>query len=139
MSGDPSQRSCLLVLIAVSVLASPAAAIDAFSIRFDETVTDESGSKKTLKGNVVIEAGSIRFEADEVIQHLEDGVPVKFEATGSPVLFTQYGGALQGLEGGTAETLVYFVKEKTLLLTNYELHFSGSIVQRGKQLKLTFE
>ena len=132
-------RRLLPGLLAFSLLASAAMAADAFSIRFDETVTDESGNRQTLKGNVVVEAGNIRFEADQVIQHLENGVPVKFEATGSPVMLTQSGQALQGLEKGTSESLVYLVKERTLLLTNYELRFSGSILQRGKQLTLTFE
>lgn len=132
-------RRLLPGLLAFSFLAPAAMAADAFSIRFDETVTDESGNRQTLKGNVVVEAGNIRFEADQVIQHLENGVPVKFEATGSPVMLTQSGQALQGLERGTSESLVYLVKERTLLLTNYELRFSGSIVQRGKQLTLTFE
>jgi lipopolysaccharide transport protein LptA len=132
-------RLRLFGLLVFGVLASPAPASDAFSIRFDDTVTDESGNRQTLKGNVVVEAGNIRFEADQVIQHLENGVPVKFEATGSPVMLTQSGQALQGLEKGTSESLVYLVKERTLLLTNYELRFSGSILQRGKQLTLTFE
>lgn len=133
------RRNFLLTLVTLSVLAVPALAKELFSFRFDETVTDDGGNRKVLRGNVVVEAGNIRFEADEVIQHLQDGMPIKFEAKGSPVLLTQSGEALQGLEKGTAETLIYLVQERTLLLTNYELRFSGNIVQKGKQLKLEFE
>jgi len=117
----------------------PAAAIDELSIQFDEVFVEESGNARTLSGNVVVQAAGIRIEADEVVQHFEDGASVRIEASGSPIVLTQSGTALQGLERGTARSLTLLVKERTLKLSDYELRFTGSVVQRGEQLTLRFQ
>lgn len=130
------KRVSVLVLILAVGLSAPGATGQEFSIQSDETVVEDD--RKILKGNVVIEFENVRFQADEVIEYLADGDPVRYEATGDPVVVEQKGGALKGLKQGRCEKLVYLVREKTLQLTNYELHLDNGSVQRGGSLKLAF-
>lgn len=123
----------------VVLATGPAAIADGLSIRSNETIVEDGGDRKVLRGNVVIEFGNFSFQADEVVQYFSEGIPVRYEAAGQPIIIKQAGAALKGLEEGRSETLVYLVKEKTLLLTDYELRLSGGIVQKGKEFKMVFE
>lgn len=127
------------ILLAAAAALFPPVVGHAFEIQFDESTTEDGGNKKVLRGNVVIELGGMRLQADKVVQHLEEDAPVKYEATGDPVLLKPTDGVLEGLDSGTAETLAYLVPEKTLLLTNYELRLDNGSVQRGKSMKLVLE
>jgi lipopolysaccharide export system protein LptA len=130
-------KPIVVLTLAVILGALPCvAAADNLSIQADQTLVEDGGARKVLRGDVVIEFRDFSFTADEVVQHFEGGAPVRYEASGSPVRVTQAGEAMSGLEEGTAETLVYLVAERTLLLTNYELRLSGGHVQRGREFRM---
>lgn len=131
-------RIAILVLGVVLGGCPLLAAASELTIQADQTRVEDGGERKVLRGNVRIEFADFSITADEVVQHFDQGKAVKYEASGEPVRLTQTGGAMAGLEEGTAGTLVYLVEEKTLLLTDYELRLSGGVVQKGREFKLVF-
>lgn len=130
-----------ILAAAMLIVAAPtlAVAVDTeVAIQSDTSVSLEHGDQRVLKGNVVIEFGNIRLEADKAIQTLDDGEPVRYLATGTPVVLEPLGGPLQGLARITAERVEYLVRDRILLLTDYVLHLSDGSVQKGRSFKLVF-
>ncbi len=132
-------RRCMIALAMASALFAPANAQQTPSITARETLTAEDGNARILRGEVVVDLGGIRFEADEVVQHLRGGGVIRYEATGKPVTLTHEVDGLRGRVRVTAEKMVYLVESKTILLTNYELKHSNGSTQRGKKFKVVLE
>lgn len=132
------QVTCVAV-VALSSAASFALPSDRnqqLSLVADRATYNDKSGVTTYTGNVVIEQGTMKLQADSIVANLNSKKEIQIiTAKGQPAKFQQQMDANKGLARGEAQTIVYNADTGILTLTGkaYLLQDGSSI--RGNSLK----
>ncbi|CAM4271181.1 lipopolysaccharide transport periplasmic protein LptA [Acinetobacter dispersus] len=132
------QVTCVAV-VALSSTASFALPSDRnqqLSLVADRATYNDKSGVTTYTGNVVIEQGTMKLQADSIVANLNSKKEIQIiTAKGQPAKFQQQMDANKGLARGEAQTIVYNADTGILTLTGkaYLLQDGSSI--RGNSLK----
>jgi lipopolysaccharide export system protein LptA len=123
-----------LALAASLLVTLPASALpedrdQPIRIEADEALRDEKQGFTRYQGNVKMNQGSLRIEADEVTVYHVDEEADKIVARGKPARFQQQPEAAKGLVKARAETIEYYKDDdRVQLLDNASIEQDGSTV-----------
>lgn len=95
----------------------------------DRAEADESEGITTYSGNVVMQQGSMRIEADQIIIHNDRNKVTRIVALGTPARYQQKPSAKEGLVIAQAHRLEYNIAQGTLHLVR-----EASLQQEGTSL-----
>lgn len=97
-----------------------------FSTNADTVELDDKKGTTTLKGNVVIEQGSMTIKADKVVLHYSQNAITKVTAQGNPAQYSQIPRIGDEPVEAKAKKLEYNIKSESLKLIE-----NASLVQQG--------
>lgn len=126
----------LLSLVLALLLYQPGWALRsdrdrAIDIRADRVVVNEKQQTSRYSGNVYIEQGTMKINADEVIVYLKLGELDKIVITGNPAHFEQQPDNSKVIVKSIAEQMEYYAKKETLVLRNNAEVIQGANRFRG--------
>jgi lipopolysaccharide export system protein LptA len=104
-------------------------------IKADRVEVDQREQVSHYLGNVRLEQGSLKINADEVVVYMEKGKLYKIVITGNPARFEQQPENQQEVVNSQAENMEYYAGEERLLLRhNAEVnqggnHFRGDFIE----------
>lgn len=104
-------------------------------IKADRVEVDQRKEVSNYIGNVRVEQGSLKIDADHVVVYMVQGKLQKIVITGKPARFEQQPDDQQQIVKSRAEYMEYFAgKERLLLKHNAEVnqgpnHFRGDIIE----------
>jgi lipopolysaccharide export system protein LptA len=104
-------------------------------IKADRVEVDQREQVSHYLGNVRLEQGSLKINADEVVVYMEKGKLHKIVITGKPARFEQQPENQQEVVNSQAENMEYYAGEERLLLRhNAEVnqggnHFRGDFIE----------
>lgn len=132
------QVGCVAV-VALSVSTSFALPSDRnqqLSLVADRATYNDKSGVTTYTGNVVIEQGTMKLQADSLVANLNSKKEIQtITAKGRPAKFQQQMDANKGLARGEAQNIVYNADTGIITLTgNAYLYQDGSSI-RGNSLK----
>ncbi len=107
--------------------------LQAITTHSDEAEHDESQGTFTYAGNVVMQQGSMRINADKVVIYYEKDKVSKIIAQGAPARYEQKPNQREGLVVAKANTLEYDIGAETLRLID-----GASLQQEGTSLSGNF-
>lgn len=107
----------LLVLSAPAALALSTDKDQPIDIAADSVDIDEGRGTSTYTGNVEVNQGTIRLNADKVVVEHKPGQPRIVNATGKPARFRQLPDNSKVYVTGTAQQLRYRLDSEELVLT----------------------
>lgn len=115
-----SRRLELFLALAL-LLPTPAAALESdryqpIHVQADRLELDNRLGISTYRGNVVLEQGSLRLEADVLVVHRKGDALDRLEAEGRPVRFRQLPDGSTEMIEGEARRLEYRAAQDQLLL-----------------------
>lgn len=96
--------------------ASEADRDQAITIHADQAEHNEQTGTTTYTGEVVMQQGSMRIEADQVVIHSERNRVIKIIAQGRPARYQQKPSESEGLVVAQAQLLEYNISQDTLHL-----------------------
>lgn len=99
------------------------------TIMSDRAERDEQKGTTTYAGNVTMQQGSMRIDADKVVIYNDKNKVTKIVATGTPARYQQKPSAKEGLVVAEADRLEYNIAQETLHLIN-----SAFLKQEGTSL-----
>jgi len=123
----------LLVFTSLLAQALPEDTEQPIHISADEAIRDERTGETIYRGNVQMNQGTLRIDADEVTIYRIDIEADKIVAVGAPAHMQQLrevGGEIMHAEGDIIE--YYKVEERVQLRENARLEQDGSTVQGDK-------
>lgn len=116
-----------LSLLCGASQASTADRDQAITIHADRAEHNEQTGTTTYTGEVVMQQGSMRIEADEVLIHSERNRVVKIIAEGRPARYQQKPSETESLVVAQANRLEYNISQDTLhLIDNASLQQDGT-------------
>lgn len=124
------------LVLAVSLTQAHALTSDrsqAITIHSDSAERDETKGTTTYAGNVVMQQGTMRIEADEVIIYNDKNKVTRIIARGVPARYQQQPSEKEGLVVAKANTLEYNIGDETLHLID-----RASLTQEGTSLTGNF-
>lgn len=106
------------------------------SLLADRATYNDKTGVTTYTGNVVIEQGTMKLQADSIVANLNSKREIQtIRATGHPTKFQQQLDAKRGLARGEAQSITYNAETGIITLTgNAYLYQDGSSI-RGNSLK----
>lgn len=119
----------VLLCIAADLCALPSDQEQPITYQADRAERDNQLGTTTLEGTVIMQRGSIRIEADQVIIEDRDDKIAVIIATGSPARYQQIPSKGADPVVASASTLEYRLAEQSLHLIG-----SASLVQGGSSL-----
>jgi len=132
------QASCIAVVAfaASTSFALPSDRNQQLSLVADRATYNDKSGVTTYTGNVVIEQGTMKLQADSLVANLNSRKEIQtITAKGQPAKFQQQMDAKKGLARGEAQTIVYNADTGIITLTgNAYLYQDGSSI-RGNSLK----
>ena len=105
----------------------------AIDIRADRVVVSEKEQSSRYSGNVYIEQGTLKINADEVIVYLKLGELDRIVIMGNPAHFEQQPDNSQNIVKSVAEQMEYYAKKETLVLRN-----NAEVIQGANRFKGDF-
>lgn len=130
---SPFRRAASLAAAWLLLLAASAAhplASDreqSITIQADSAERDEAKGTTTYAGNVVMQQGSMRIDADKVVIYNTRSKVNKIVATGQPARYQQKPNEAEGIVIAQARTLEYNISQETLhLIENAALQQEGT-------------
>ena len=141
MNPSPKQRltssllwSCLL-LTSTSALALPDDRNQPIKGAADNLVIDQKNGLATYTGNVTIQQGSLRIDADKIVVHTRaDGTADQIIANGAPAKFEQQPSPEQGFIKAQASKITYTPDQERLLLVENASIAQGGDTMSGPQI-----
>ncbi|MCU4639169.1 lipopolysaccharide transport periplasmic protein LptA [Acinetobacter courvalinii] len=132
------QVGCVAVvaLAASTSFALPSDRNQQLSLVADRATYNDKSGVTTYTGNVVIEQGTMKLQADSLVANLNSKKEIQtITAKGRPAKFQQQMDANKGLARGEAQNIVYNADTGIITLTgNAYLYQDGSSI-RGNSLK----
>ncbi len=132
------QLSCVAV-VALSSAASFALPSDRnqqLSLVADRATYNDKTGITTYTGNVVIEQGTMKLQADSLVANLNSKKEIQIiTAKGQPAKFQQQMDTNKGLARGEAQTIVYNADTGILTLTGKAYLYQDGSSIRGNSLK----
>lgn len=129
-----SKKATLVGLIAVSsagAWALPSDRNQQISLVADRATYSEQSGVTTYSGNVVIEQGTMRLQADSIVAQLNANREIStITANGRPAKFQQQVDAKKGLARGEAQKIVYNAQTGIITLSG-----SAYLVQDGASIR----
>lgn len=127
-------RLLLCAVLALSGYHSPAFSLasdraQSITIMSDSAERDEQKGTTTYAGNVIMEQGSMRIDAEKVVIYNTKNKVTKIVASGTPARYQQKPSAKEGLVVAQAFRIEYNIAEETLHLIN-----SAFLKQEGTSL-----
>ncbi|MEB3792217.1 lipopolysaccharide transport periplasmic protein LptA [Acinetobacter sp. IK40] len=126
----------VVVLAASTSFALPSDRNQQLSLVADRATYNDKSGVTTYTGNVVIEQGTMKLQADSLVANLNSKKEIQtITAKGRPAKFQQQMDANKGLARGEAQNIVYNADTGIITLTgNAYLYQDGSSI-RGNSLK----
>ena len=104
-------------------------------IQSDSAIRNEKSGLTTYQGNVQMDQGSLRINANKVVIHSIDSEVSKIVATGSPAKYKQRPAITKPEVIATASTIEYLlIDEKLLLIKNANLIQSDGTTMSGDRI-----
>jgi len=120
---------CLLGLLAPVVVALPEDRLQPIKITADQAVRDEKQGLTVYLGNVTMQQGSLRIEADSITIYRIEEEADKIVAQGSPARLRQQPRPDEAFVHASANTIEYFkVEDRVFLRDDARLERDGSTV-----------
>lgn len=122
MNPDHTARPALLTVLLLTLAVAPQVQAltndreQPIDIVADSVDINEAHGTSTYTGNVEINQGSIRVQADKVVVEHRPGQPRKVNATGAPAKFRQLPDGSKAYVTGTARQLHYRLDSEELVL-----------------------
>lgn len=111
----------VLMICSAAVLGLPSDRDQSITIMSDTAERDEQKSTTTYAGNVVMQQGSMRIDAEKVVIYNTKNKVTKIVASGTPARYQQKPSANEGTVVAEAERLEYNIAQETLHLINNAL------------------
>lgn len=126
----------VMTLIAGSAFALPSDRNQPISLVADKATFNDKTGVTTYTGNVVIQQGTMKVQADSIVAQLNAQRQIQtITANGRPSRFQQQISAKKGLARGEAQRLIYNAETGIITLTgNAYLNQDGASI-RGNSLK----
>ena len=132
-SNKPLQRLLLATLTAFATPAAWALTDDAdqpIQIHSDELVYEEKASRATYKGDVQVNQGSLKINAEMVTIEFEDDKVVRLIANGSPAYYSQKLKSDQENMQADARKIVYHTRDEKV-----DLEGDAHLTQEGNDFR----
>ena len=132
LSNLPKSFAKLTLLLLILPVSGTALALNddadkPIQIRSDELVYEDKASKATYRGDVEVNQGSLKINAEMVTIEFEDDKVVRLIAAGSPAYYSQQLKADQDSMQADAQTIIYHTRdEKVDLKGNAHLSQEGN-------------
>ncbi|CAD9194396.1 MAG: lipopolysaccharide transport periplasmic protein LptA [Acinetobacter bohemicus] len=126
----------LVVLSSATALAIPADRNQAISLVADRATYNEKTGITTYTGNVIIEQGTMKLQADSIVANLNAKREIStITATGRPARFQQQVDVNKGLAKGQAQKIIYNAETGIITLSGGALLQQNGASIRGNTLK----
>lgn len=120
---------CTLMLVSLHGWALTADRVQPITVDSDSAESNESQGITTYSGNVIMQQGSMRINADKIIIHNDNNKVTKIIALGKPAKYQQKPSEKEGLVVAKAHRLEYNIMQGSLHLID-----QASLQQEGTSL-----
>lgn len=125
-----------LLLNATSVLALPSDSSQTITLEADRATYNEKTGITTYTGNVIIQQGTIRIQADSLVATLNKNRQIQqVTAKGRPAKFQQQISTEKGIARGEGQTIVYNAETGIITMTGKAYLFQDGASFRGNTLR----
>ena len=126
----------LVVFSSVAALAVPSDRNQPISLVADRATYSEKTGVTTYTGNVIIEQGTMKLQANSIVANLNSNKEISIiTATGCPARFQQKIDVNKGLAKGQAQKIIYNAQTGIVTLTDSALLEQDGASIRGNTLK----
>ena len=126
----------LFVFSSTAVFAIPSDRNQSISLVADRATYNEKTGVTTYTGNVIIEQGTMKLQADSIIANLNTKREIStITATGRPARFQQRTDTSKGLAKGQAQKIVYNAETGIITMMGSALLEQDNASIRGNTLK----
>lgn len=131
----------MLAIVAVSATSMTAMALPSdrnqpITLLADRATFNEKTGVTTYSGNVVIEQGTLKLQANSIVANLNNQRKISsVNASGSPAKFQQQLEAKRGIARGEAQKIVYNAESGIITLTGNAYLFQDGASIRGNTLR----
>ncbi|MBJ9986807.1 lipopolysaccharide transport periplasmic protein LptA [Acinetobacter sp. S40] len=126
----------VMAMLSVSAFALPADRNQPISLVADKATFNDRTGVTTYTGNVVIEQGTMKLQADSIVAQLNSKREIQtITANGRPSKFQQQISAEKGVARGEAQKIVYNADSGIITLTGNAYLFQDGASIRGNSLK----
>lgn len=125
-----------LLLNATAVLALPSDSSQTITLEADRATYNEKSGMTTYTGNVIIQQGTIRIQADSLVATLNKNRQIQqVTAKGRPAKFQQQISAEKGIARGEGQSIVYNAETGIITMTGNAYLFQDGASFRGNTLR----
>ncbi|MGB8695826.1 MULTISPECIES: lipopolysaccharide transport periplasmic protein LptA [Acinetobacter] len=126
----------LVVFSSATAFAIPSDRTQPISLVADRATYNEKTGVTTYSGNVIIEQGTMKLQANSIIANLNSQKEIStITATGGPARFQQKVDVNKGLAKGQAQKILYNAQTGIITLSGNALLEQGGASIRGNTLK----
>ncbi len=126
----------LVVFSSAAALAVPSDRNQPISLVADRATYSEKTGVTTYTGNVIIEQGTMKLQANSIVANLNSNKEISIiTATGGPARFQQKIDVNKGLAKGQAQKIIYNAQTGIVTLTDSALLEQDGASIRGNTLK----
>jgi lipopolysaccharide export system protein LptA len=126
----------LVVFSSAMAFAIPSDRTQPISLVADRATYNEKTGVTTYSGNVIIEQGTMKLQANSIIANLNNQKEIStITATGGPARFQQKVDVNKGLAKGQAQKILYNAQTGIITLSGNALLEQGGASIRGNTLK----
>ena len=123
-------------VVTASVWALPSDREKNIELNADKATFSERTGVMTYSGNVVIQQGTMRLNANTIVAQLNANKQIQtITAKGNPATFQQQVSADKGLAKGQGQTLVYNAETGIIMLTGNAILTQDGASIRGNELR----
>lgn len=125
-----------LAVVSVGAFALPSDRNQPISLVADRATFNEKTGVTTYSGNVIIEQGTMKLQANSIVANLNSGRKIStITATGSPAHFQQKTDPAKGPAKGQAQKIIYNAETGIITLSGNALLEQEGASIRGANLK----
>ncbi|ONG40019.1 lipopolysaccharide transport periplasmic protein LptA [Alkanindiges hydrocarboniclasticus] len=125
-----------LLATATPTLALPSDSSQTITLEADRATYNEKTGITTYTGNVVIQQGTIKIQADSLVANLNKNRQIQqITAKGRPAKFQQQISAEKGIARGEGQTIVYNSETGIITMTGKAYLFQDGASFRGNTLR----
>ena len=126
----------IFAVMSASALALPSDRSQPISLVADKATYNDKTGITTYTGNVVIEQGTMKLQADSIVAQLNSKREIQtITANGRPSKFQQQISAEKGVARGEAQKIIYNADTGIITLTGNAYLFQDGASIRGNSLK----
>lgn len=126
----------VVAMLSVSAFALPSDRNQPISLVADKATFNDRTGVTTYTGNVVIEQGTMKLQADSIVAQLNSKREIQtITANGRPSKFQQQISAEKGVARGEAQKIIYNADTGIITLTGNAYLFQDGASIRGNSLK----